>query len=94
MIKLSEQELIRRAKENYFDTNPAIEKIFVNEYGQFSYRQADLEEPYKHTDVKVFLITRKGLENLQKEQSEKKEIDMYDEAEEKPIGGKGKGKKQ
>jgi hypothetical protein len=83
MVKLSEEELKRRAKLNYFDENPNIDKIFVNEFGQFSYSQAALEEPYKHTDVKVFAITRKGLEveefENKKSKGKDKEIELGEE---------------
>ena len=59
--KLSKAELSRRAKVLYFDKNPNIEKIYVSEFGQFSYSNGPLEEIYKHKDVEIYLVTRKGL---------------------------------
>lgn len=61
MEKLSKSELTRRAKVLFFDKNPNIEEIYVSEYGEFSYNNGALEEIYKHKEVEIFKVTRKGL---------------------------------
>ena len=71
--RLSESELVKRAKELYFDHNKKIEKIFVDEYGRFSYdKQSLIEQNGK--EVGVFEIDRKGLEAPKpKQEAPKKE---------------------
>ncbi len=61
MEKLTEEVLKARAKALYFDKNPKIDKIFVDEFGRFSYNKQNLLEVNKLTDAKVFEIKNKGL---------------------------------
>ena len=70
--RLSEAELVKRAKELYFDHNKKIEKIFVDEYGRFSYEKQSLIEQ-NSKEVGVFEIDRKGLEVPKPKQEAPKE---------------------
>jgi hypothetical protein len=64
LVKLEQDQLLARAKVLYFDVNPNIEKIFVDEYGHFSYRQNDLLELNRLNNVGVFEVTRKGVSKI------------------------------
>jgi len=86
MKRLSEKELIKRAKELYFDHNPAITKIAVDEFGRFAYpeRVNVLLEQNRHNDGKVFIIDKNGIAETDGKEDKKAAKDT--EALKKKIG--------
>lgn len=64
MKKLTDKQLLEKAKVCYFDKNENLEKIYCNEFGQFAYNNAFLEEPNKHREVKVFMITKENVKKM------------------------------
>lgn len=62
--KFTKEELISRAKILYFDKNPKIKAIFANEFGQFSFRNGDLEEINKHREIDIYEISRDQLKSF------------------------------
>ena len=72
--RLPEEELTKRAKELYGNKNPSLERIFVDEYGRFSYQKQYLIEQ-NQPNVAIFQIDFKALKNSEKKPfgGEKKE---------------------
>jgi hypothetical protein len=57
MERSSQTELKKRAKALYFGENSKIKKIFVDEFGRFSYTKENLVAINKGKDVKVIPLT-------------------------------------
>jgi len=86
MIKLTEQELMARAKKLYFDRNKKIKEMYADEFGRFSYNKGNLLEINKGKDIAVLLITKEAVSGVST-----KDVPVYDNAEDKK---KLKSKKQ
>jgi len=71
--KLSQEEILRRARKLYFDVMPDLQFIFADEYGRFSYRDQSLIEQNRHPETIVFKINRSGFVKEDVEDVDKEE---------------------
>jgi hypothetical protein len=57
MERLSQTELKKRAKKLYFDRNKKIKRVFVDEFGRFSYTPENLKQINQGSGVKIIALT-------------------------------------
>lgn len=93
MKRLDSKELAKRAKKLYFDANPNIEEVYVNEFGQFSYNNGALEEINKHREVDVYKITRNSVKNLKTDIKEENKEEVFKKLQNYAKGLKTKASK-
>jgi hypothetical protein len=67
LVKLSQDELLKRAKTLYFDKYPALETLYVDCYGRFDVNtKVNLEEQGRVYNAEVFEIKRANLPKTDK----------------------------